>query len=395
MKRIMFMHQSSSIGGGSYCLLNVVKALDKTIWEPVVALKNHGPLEDELCKLGVDVVLFPQMRDIPYNHPLGWREILAYRKVLRSEKACEELLRRERIEVLYLNNMMIAPYLRPAKRVGCKTVMHVREHWPLDEHKNQLEWVRKIVYENCDKMIAINHYSASIFPKMNATIVYDWIDMSVRYKPLPLNEIFEEDLIGKKVLLFTGGVSYIKGTDYVLEAFSKYVKGDEYRLLLLGGGNMPLRGWKAFVKKLLEKAGRVGFSKRVEDLMSSDYRIKCAPAIFELSHIIEQSCCFLSYFRVPHANLSLAENIILSNPCIAAKTEESLEYTNNGEYALLVEPNSVDEFGHHLQDFLNDIEKWKKASESGVNYLSNMFMPDDNIKKLNKVLSSVLTDVSV
>ena len=93
--------------------------------------------------------------------------------------------------------------------------MHVREHWPLDEHKKQLEWLRKIVYFNCDKLIAINHYSASIFPKKDTTIVYDWIDMSNRYKPIPMNVIFGEDVTGKKILLYTGGLLWIKGSDYI------------------------------------------------------------------------------------------------------------------------------------------------------------------------------------
>ena len=54
MKRLLLMHQSSSIGGGSYCLLNIVKALDRSLWEPIVALKEDGPLTGEIKKMGVE-----------------------------------------------------------------------------------------------------------------------------------------------------------------------------------------------------------------------------------------------------------------------------------------------------------------------------------------------------
>ena len=68
---------------------------------------------------------------------------------------------------------MIYKYLKPAKECGCKTVLHCREHWPLDEHLTQLQWARNAVYQYADELIAINHYSASIFSKKKATIVYD------------------------------------------------------------------------------------------------------------------------------------------------------------------------------------------------------------------------------
>lgn len=391
MTRILFMHQASGIGGGSYCLLNVVKNLDRTVWEPVVALRTQGPLVNELKKLGVEVVLFPQMTGIPYNLPLTIRNIRIYWHVLRSEKALEDLLRRERIGVLYLNNMMIAPYLRPAKKVGCKTVMHVREHWPLDEHKKQLEWVRKIVYANCDKMIAINHYSASIFPKMEATIVYDWIDMASRYKPMPMSDIFGEDMTGKKVLLYTGGVDSIKGVDYILNAFTKGVKGDEYRLLLLGCANFLNGGWKHKVKNFLTHFGYRYWGKEVQEKADSDPRIRRIKAVYELNHLIEQSYCFVSYFRIPHANLALAENIILENPCIAADTEEAREYSGDGKYAKLISPmNDQDAFTKGLKDFLDEIDKWQKAAKLGAEPIAIQFNPVSNINTLNGALKALL-----
>ena len=387
MRRILFMHQASTVGGGSYCLLNIVKALDKTLWEPIVALQSHGPLEDEFKKLDVKVVIFPQMANIPYNHPLTPRNLLIYWRVLRSEKNCLELLQRELIDVLYLNNMMLAPYLRAAKKAGCKTVMHVREHWPLDEHQKQLEWIRKIVYENCDKLIAINQYSASIFPKIDSTIVYDWIDMSNRYKPMPMNEIFGEDVNGKKVLLYTGGFLRIKGTDYVVNAFKENVKGDDYKLLILGTDmNRPLVGTRHRIKSLLSHFGYRYYEQEMRNLVKTDSRIYCIPGVYELKHLVEQSYCFVSYFRMPHANLAMAENIILGNPCIAADSEEAREYTDNGKYAMLVKANDPDLFAQKLCVFLAENDQWRLAAQSGSEAVSKKFDKEINIKVLNDAL---------
>ena len=48
MKRILFVHHVSSIGGGSYCLLNLLKEVDQEKFQPVVLLQENGPLVSEI-----------------------------------------------------------------------------------------------------------------------------------------------------------------------------------------------------------------------------------------------------------------------------------------------------------------------------------------------------------
>lgn len=58
MKRILFVHQTSAIGGGSYCLLNILREIDKSMIEPVVCLASDGPLRKEIESLKISVVFF-------------------------------------------------------------------------------------------------------------------------------------------------------------------------------------------------------------------------------------------------------------------------------------------------------------------------------------------------
>ena len=62
--------QSSAIGGGSYCLLNILREIDKSMIEPVVCLASDGPLRKEIESLKISVVFFRKMVDIPYNKNL-------------------------------------------------------------------------------------------------------------------------------------------------------------------------------------------------------------------------------------------------------------------------------------------------------------------------------------
>ena len=47
----MSIFHISEIGGGSFCLLNIIKSLDRKKFNPMVLLSNPGPLSFELNKI--------------------------------------------------------------------------------------------------------------------------------------------------------------------------------------------------------------------------------------------------------------------------------------------------------------------------------------------------------
>ena len=53
--KILYIFHVSVIGGGSFCLLNIIKQLDKNTYTPIVLLKSDGPLAVELKKIGATV----------------------------------------------------------------------------------------------------------------------------------------------------------------------------------------------------------------------------------------------------------------------------------------------------------------------------------------------------
>lgn len=383
-KRILFMHQASSIGGGSYCLLNILKCLDRAKLEPVACLAGDGPLRKEIEILGIEVIIFSQMSAVPYNRSLwSLSSIKAYNNVKKSIAPFKTLLRDNHIDIVYLNNMMIYPYLKPAKECGCKTILHCREHWPLDEHTTQLEWARETVYQYADELVAINKYSASIFPKKKATIVYDWIDMDSRYEYRPMSEILGEDATNLKVYLYTGGVQRIKGAKEVLSCFSQFVKDPKSRLLVIGINPNESVGT---LRTMLSKFGIKSYYLQIKELIQQDQRIRCIPATYMLSHIMQQCYCNLSYFTIPHANLAMAECAIMGIPSIAADNEEAREYSMDGMLALLYRANSFHSF----------VDSFVQLNAKYDTYINNLAVNSSKIKMLfeyssnaNKLLSTI------
>ncbi|MBP5719523.1 MAG: glycosyltransferase family 4 protein [Bacteroidales bacterium] len=392
-KRILFAHHVSSIGGGSYCMKSIIKELDRSLFQPLAVLPGEGPLADDLRELGVEVVFFPEMSAIPYNQSLFRTDSLHdYYSVYKSVPKWKALLSELHVDVLYLNNMMLCRYLKPAKKCGCKTVIHVREHWPLNEHRRQLAKAQECVHRYADEVIAINHYSASMFPQKQARIVYDWIDMDNRYKPMPMDEVFGEDMAGKKVFLYMGGVQRIKGAYEVMSTFCNKLTDSSYRLLAMGlTKELSGTGIVKTLKTLMYKLGIPPYEYKVKMLARKDPRVTCIPYMFEMKDIMAQSYCMLSCFTMPHANLSLAEAIVMGLPAIAARTEESEEYSLGGTLASLYEINDTDAFEKAIRSFVSDESTLRAAlTPDARRKVAEMFSAERNSAILNKTLSDLV-----
>ncbi|MGM9739113.1 MAG: glycosyltransferase family 4 protein [Candidatus Cryptobacteroides sp.] len=397
MKRILFVHHISKIGGASFCLLNILKALDREKLEPVVCLASEGPLADAVRLQGIECIFFPSMSTVPYNRPLLLpSSIRSYVSVAMSLSGFSKLLKDNKIDIVYLNNMMLWPYLRPAKNAGCATVFHVREHWPLDEHCLQLGAAREYVRKYADRVVAINSFSASMFPRLGSRTVkvMDWSDIDARCGGPGLNDILDEGSISgpdgeahpRKTYIFTGGFNRIKGAAEVMTAFSSVIKDPEARLLVLGAVPLPSSGLKYRVKAILDKLGYHDYHYQVQKALAADSRIICRPAVYDFCRIVRESSGFVSWFTIPHANLALAECIMLGVPCIAADNEEAREYTGDGEYALLAPAGDYPAFKKALALFAESGTIWRTKASEGSPVLRKMFDPSANAARLNELL---------
>ena len=393
MKRILFLYHTSSIGGGSFCLLNILKNLDRQILAPYVLLSEDGPLVDEIKKLNIIVNFLPRMHTVPYNtSTLKLSKLKNAIDILQSMKLFKSIISKIKPDVVYCNTMMLYPYLRPARECGCKTIIHIREHWPEGEHKWQRKTALEHIAKYADEIVAINRYSASMIVPFGrkATIVYDWIDMSSRYQEMPLNEIFGEDMTNKKTFLYMGGLQAIKGAHEVITAFTNHLKDPDYRMLALGiNPAYKSNGIRGIVKKILKLLGKIQYSDKVIEMVNSDTRIKCVPGVYNIRHLYEQSYCIVSYFTIPHANLALAESVICNAMNVAAKTDESLEYSHEGEMALLYEENNFEDFIRTLISLPEKREEYLANMAQHSSVIEEMFAPERNIDILNHIIESI------
>lgn len=392
MKHILYIYHTSDIGGGSYCLLNILKALDKTHFKASVLLANDGPLVSEMRKLGIDVFFYNGIQSVPYNTTLLtprriWNMLMLqfhfheYVNIVRDIKP----------DIVYINSMMLYPFLFIKKYYDCKTIIHIREHWRKGEHQWQRTFAEKSISKYADEIIAINRFSAEMFDslKERCTVVYDWVDLDQRDQDFSLTQVFGEMPAGITCFLFTGGYVPIKGLRDVLLAFSS-IDRDDIRLLILGTPPMENFSGLRYIKRCIQRiCGHKTYIEEVKELIESDYRIKCIPSTYDIKQILEKSMCMLSYFKIPHANLALAESIIAGTPVIAADTEEAREYSVGGKAATLFDFDSVNSFVSCILDFLSHPEQEKSRVRRYSVDVKSLFDPRRNADVLDEIYSNI------
>lgn len=368
--KVLFVYHVSQIGGGSYTLLNIIKELDRALFTPYVVLREKGPLSEELDKLGVEVFFLSRIRAVPYNRSIWTKESFKnIVNILLSIRGYKKILDSIKPDIVHVNSMMLYPYLIIPSKRRIKSIIHIREHWPEGEHTIQRKYANTIIRNYSDSVFAINTYSASMLKGIeNKThVVYDWIDMDARFEYTPLSQYSSET---EKIYLFTGGIQPIKGIHQVLKAFTEVVKEENARLLILGGVAQP-------------KSGET--PQFIQTAIDRDSRIILLPSIYNITHILQQTFCVLSYFTIPHANLALAESIITKTPVLAAKTPESLEYSKDGKYAKLFEFNNYDDFCKCL----SSVEEWigalRERLNEGSGVIKNMFDTNRNSEIIQEV----------
>ena len=395
-KNILYVFHDSAIGGGSLCLLNLIKELNKEKFNPIILLKSLGPLCEELEKVGATVIIEPSISTVPYNTSLfNINSITQILGMLFSIKKVKYWIKKTEADIVHINTMMMYPYAIPAYNLKRKVIIHIREHWPINENVFQLNFARKIIKKYANLIIAINKTSADIINLPSKTeIIYDWIDFKNRDRIIDFKTIFGKECEKLKVFLFLGGIQKTKGALQVVKAFNENMNFKDARLLFVGCDTKRIlyEGYKGIIKKILHYFNYFTYSDQIKKIVQKDDRIICIPATNQVKSLFEQSYCTVVYPTIPHAIIPIAESIYLGKPVLSAKTPEALEYSNQGKGARLFKINDKNSFVNELKYIYENKDEVYKSAAENINFIKELFSLETNGRLLNKLYNTLIKD---
>lgn len=238
--KILLLHSSSDVYGASKIFLGTVQLLKKRNHDVWVVLSEDGPLVKKLASAGATVLMVRLgILRRKYFNPLGIINRIA--TLLRARKQLQELIRKEKIELVYSNTTGVLAGAFAARNCGVRHIWHVHE---IIENPF---WLKQLLGHLMNRYAvgiiavseAVKQSWESVLPAERITVIQNGID----YSPY----LEHEQTLTKELQLPTaaivigmvGRVHYWKGQSYFLKIAGQLHQKHPSLHFLLAGDAYP------------------------------------------------------------------------------------------------------------------------------------------------------------
>ena len=355
MKRIAIIHNVQGYGGSVISLTDVINMLrvDFSItvyYSPMIDEKAKKAIE----KTGVKTVSYKKEPFVlshysgikALSRPGFWLGVLEF---INNKWWLGELQGKH--DIIFLNSSVLAPLGAFLNKHGMKTVCFDRETYNLS-YQGILDRVMKNYLSKQSAVIFLsqsekNHYGL----KIPTYVIQDVLDVN------KFNEVYDNNALRKKLmihentlcLLFMGGVSQLKGTLCLLEAYKMINDHSNMRLLLLGDTSCSENN---------------GYATKCINIIKEDPTILNIGNKENVGGYYSISDILIFPSSRPHQARPLYEAGYFSVPAIMPDFEQTAEYGINGFNVITFKPNDPVDLSEKIELLCNNVNMRKQLGEN-------------------------------
>lgn len=284
MIQILYLHAGAEMYGADKVLLELVKGLDKTKYNPSVVLPCGGPLVEALTAAGIEtqVVPYPILRR-KYFNPAGLiMYIFCY---FRYSREVLRIARRKKADLLHINTSAVLEGIYLKRKLGIPLVWHVHEI--VADPRIMYRFLCRLIGAYADIVVVVSNAvgrhlisSRSIRTDQIRTI-YNGVDNNV------FSPGHETDYLRKEfgmpadafVIGMIGRVNAKKGQGDFLLAVEPILKKHEHVYAVMVGGAFQGEEWR-----LEELKSRIEACAYHDRIILKDFRTD-TPSLYNLFDI--------------------------------------------------------------------------------------------------------------
>jgi glycosyltransferase involved in cell wall biosynthesis len=386
-KRVLYVEGNldGTIGGSYFSLLYLVSGLDRARFEPLVVFAADTPLRPRFEAADIRTLLRPMTPGIRLTGLVGGmvsRGINLYRGWVRDSLSLAALLRRERIDLVHLNNTVTGnhPWMIGARLAGIPCITHERGINVQFSTRTRL-LARSLKAVVCISSAVRDNLLARGFHYSPLVTIHNGLDPDLMHVTRRASEIRAEIGIGRDVRLIgmVGNIKSWKGQEVVIRAMA--ILRDEFPnvvCLLIGHTSPSDAAYRDYVASLIESQGLLG------RVIITGHRVDIANYVAALEIQIHASIEPEPFGRV------LLEGMALQKPLVASGSGAVPEIVVDGQTGLLFEPGRPEALATALRQLLNDPARAAAMGAAGRERLVAEFSVQHNIRETQALYDSLL-----
>ena len=398
-KRILFAHHRPQLGGAPLSLAYLIRYLDPVFESHVYC--PDGPAAELFEQSGATVHRGPiSMFVHVWDAYKGLRWALLVREIALLPHhlwSLRRVLRRERFDIVHLNESTLLPAAWLAHRMGIRVVWHLRTALVNEGLDRRSRFVNRVIDHTAAGVIAIDADVAARFHlHMPISVIPNSAEMRAA-DPIPSREAKEAFGLDPNVpaIGFFGFIRRHKGWPELVEAARIVIeRGIEAQFVVLGGGVRPPEFFHSWQGKVVSALGVLNdeesaIHELVDEAGLTQY-FRFAPFMTQTRDVYRA----LDLIAFPNQGVGLGRPVIEAaanaRPVVASGSATGAEILSPGETGLLVERDQPEDLADAIAELLSDPERRAKMGEAAHQLASERFDPLRNAQAVELIYRELL-----
>ena len=390
--RVLFCDHTSTMSGGEIALLHLVRAMDRSRFEPVAALFTNGPLVDRLGESHVETHVIPLTPNVASvrKDSLGGSGILrsmlqpaTYQHMLRIRR----FMRDRRIDIVHTNSLKADLIGGLAARLAGKPLIwHIRDRIAADYLPESAARMLRVlcrivphrVITNSAATLATLRLPAQMIaqgPQNRARVVHDGMPVG---KAAALDAVEAEyPLIG-----LIGRITPWKGQHVFLEAAAQvHAEHPGARFLIVGSA---MFGEDEYERRIRQQCTELGLDGIVQ---FTGFREDVAELLTSMTILVHASVVPEPFGQV------VLEGMMAGKPVVATRAGGVCEVVADGETGLLVPMNDAQTMGRAIVKLLEHPDLAREMGRAGRRRAETSFSIERTARGVESVYDELLARV--
>lgn len=390
---ILFLDHTARMGGGEIAILNLIRALDKSRFEPIVVLASDGPLAQELIKSDIETETIPLDKSVVDTRKdtltaFSGRRMKQAWTVLKYAVKLARWASRRQIDIIHTNSLKADIYGGIAGRLaGIPVIWHVRDNISEEYLPGAAVRVFRLLARVMPDIVITNSQSTLRTMKMSgaepAHVVYSGVT-----KVPALNDDSPQNLVRspgvlwpeQPVVALIGRIAEWKGQHVFIRAASQVLKQWPKAMFWIVGA--PLFGEHDYEASLRTLTAQLGVENSVKFLGFKD---NVHDVLKQVSIVVHASTIGEPFGQV------VIEGMAAGKPVVATNGGALPEIIEPAKTGMLVPMGDSDAMAKALEWLLAHPDEAHAMALAGKEQVRSRFTIEHTAAKVQAVYDSLKT----